>query len=158
MAARLPHVATPLLTVTSLLCLGIPAQICPAILSPMYLPPWHTSGSFVNSKQVGLCLRRGTVRTYPLARRSPVAAPVLEDFVFHDLRRTAATRLGDLGANAYQIAAILGHGDIETSQLYAQATDDTLRRLMDELAEPKTVPAKVPPQEERRPLLTAVNS
>jgi integrase len=82
----------------------------------------------------------------------------IEDFVFHDLRRTAATRLGDLGANAYQIAAIMGHCDIETSQIYAQATDETLRRLMDNLGKPEAVPAKVPPQEERRPLLTAVNS
>jgi integrase len=54
----------------------------------------------------------------------------VEDFCFHDLRRTAATRLGDLGANAYQIAAILGHADIKTSQIYTQATDEGLRRLM----------------------------
>jgi integrase len=54
----------------------------------------------------------------------------VEDFCFHDLRRTAATRLGDLGANAYQIAAILGHADIKTSQIYTQATDEGLKRLM----------------------------
>jgi hypothetical protein len=62
-----------------------------------------------------------------------------------------------LGANAYQIAAILGHGDIKTSQIYSQATDETLRRLMENLAKVEAVPAKVPPAEEGRPLLTAVN-
>ena len=97
----------------------------------------------------------GEVKT---AFTGALEAAGIEDFVFHDLRRTAATRLGDLGANAYQIAAILGHGDIKTSQAYSRATDGTLRRLMDDLADSGRVPAKVPPQEERRPLPAAVNS
>jgi integrase len=51
----------------------------------------------------------------------------IEDFVFHDLRRTGATRLGDAGANAFHIAAILGHEDVNTSQIYTVATDSGLR-------------------------------
>jgi site-specific recombinase XerD len=42
----------------------------------------------------------------------------IEDSVFHDLRRRGATRLGDAGANAFHIAAILGHEGINTSQIY----------------------------------------
>jgi integrase len=57
----------------------------------------------------------------------------IEDFCFHDLRRTAATRLGDAGANAFQIAAILGHADVETSKIYTVSTDEGLRRAMETL-------------------------
>jgi len=82
----------------------------------------------------------------------------IEDFVFHDLRRTGATRLGDAGANAFHIAAILGHEDVNTSQIYTVATDSGLRRAMESLAVQKATDAEVPTQEERPPQLAAVNS
>ena len=59
----------------------------------------------------------------------------IEDFCFHDLRRTAATRLGDAGANAFQIAAILGHADVETSKIYTVSTNEGLRRAMETLTD-----------------------
>ncbi|MET0621849.1 MAG: tyrosine-type recombinase/integrase [Pyrinomonadaceae bacterium] len=82
----------------------------------------------------------------------------IEDFVFHDLRRTGATRLGDAVANAFHIAAILGHEDVNTSQIYTVATDSGLRRAMESLAEKRETDAEVPTQEERRPWVAAVNS
>lgn len=57
----------------------------------------------------------------------------IDDFCFHDLRRTAATRLGDAGANAFQIAAILGHADVEMSKIYTISTDEGLRQAMESL-------------------------
>jgi len=36
----------------------------------------------------------------------------IEDFHFHDLRHTCATRLGDRGASAFEIAQIMGWSDI----------------------------------------------
>jgi len=80
----------------------------------------------------------------------------IEDFVFHDLRRTGATRLGDAGANAFHIAAILGHEDVNTSQIYTVATDLGLRRAMESLAKKRETDAEVPTQEERPPKLAAV--
>jgi integrase len=59
----------------------------------------------------------------------------IEDFCFDDLRRTAATRLGDAGVNAFQIAAILGHADVETSKIYTISTDEGLKRAMESLTD-----------------------
>ena len=44
----------------------------------------------------------------------------IDDFRFHDLRHTAATRLADAGTDAFTIAAILGHSTIQdVGSLYA---------------------------------------
>lgn len=58
----------------------------------------------------------------------------IADFRFHDLRHTAATRLADHGADAFQIAAILGHSSIQMTARYTHATSDGLRRAMESLA------------------------
>jgi integrase len=58
----------------------------------------------------------------------------IADFRFHDLRHTAATRLADRGADAFQIAAILGHSSIQMTARYTHATSDGLRRAMESLA------------------------
>src|SRR6266849_3069693 len=82
----------------------------------------------------------------------------LEDFHFHDLRHTAATRLGDAGVDTRRIMAILGHRCIQTSARYTHATDDGLRRAIETLAQrQKQTDAKVPTVREQRPLLAAVN-
>jgi integrase len=75
----------------------------------------------------------------------------IDDLTFHDLRRTAATRLGDAGANAFYIQQILGHEDVSTSQIYTVATDAGLRRAMEALAGRDGTVAIVPTQAERRP-------
>ena len=49
-------------------------------------------------------------------------------------RHTAATRLADRGADAFQIAAILGHTTIQMSGRYTHATSEGLRRAMESLA------------------------
>jgi integrase len=49
----------------------------------------------------------------------------IDDLTFHDLRRTAATRLGEAGANAFYIQRSLGHEDPSTSQIYTVATGPT---------------------------------
>ncbi len=82
----------------------------------------------------------------------------LEDFRFHDLRHTAATRLGDAGVATRSIMAILGHRCIQTSARYTHATDDGLRRAVETLAQRKTpTDAKVPTVAEQRQLPAAVN-
>jgi integrase len=59
----------------------------------------------------------------------------LDDFRFHDLRHTAATRLADAGTNPREIMAILGHRCIQTSVRYTHATDEGLRRAVESLAQ-----------------------
>lgn len=54
--------------------------------------------------------------------------------IFHDLRHTCATRLGDAKATAEQIMTVLGHTDIRTAKRYTHVTDRGLREAMDSLS------------------------
>ncbi len=71
----------------------------------------------------------------------------ITDFRFHDLRHTAATRLADRGASAFEIAGIFGHSTIQMSARYTHATSDGLRRAMESLTarQAETLPTN-PPQ------------
>lgn len=53
---------------------------------------------------------------------------------FHDLRHTAATRLGESGATAFEIAAILGHSSIQMSARYTHTSSDRLHQAVEKLA------------------------
>src|SRR3989442_3302912 len=59
----------------------------------------------------------------------------IEDFHFHDLRHTCATRLGDRGASAFEIAQIMGWSDIRIAMRYTHATSDGMRRAMQLLSQ-----------------------
>jgi integrase len=58
----------------------------------------------------------------------------IDDFRFHDLRHTAATRLADAGTDAFTIAAILGHSTIQMSARYTHATDERKRRAVENMS------------------------
>jgi integrase len=59
----------------------------------------------------------------------------ITDFRFHDLRQTAATRLAEAGADAYTIAAILGHSSIQMSALYTHASDERKHNFLEVIPE-----------------------
>jgi integrase len=65
-------------------------------------------------------------------RRAVIEAG-LEDFRFHDLRHTAATRMADSGADAFTLAKILGHSNIQMTARYTHATDSAIRRAVENL-------------------------
>jgi integrase len=67
--------------------------------------------------------------------RSACRLAGLDDFRFHDLRHTAATRLADVGTGIREIMAILGHRCIQTSARYTHVTDERLRRAVEALAQ-----------------------
>jgi integrase len=56
-------------------------------------------------------------------------------FRFHDLRHTAATRLADGAADAFTIAAILGHSDLRMTARYTHAMDSRKREAVERLAD-----------------------
>ena len=55
----------------------------------------------------------------------------LQDFHFHDLRHTFATRLAQAGIDLYRIAKLLGHNDVSTTQRYAHHCPESLRSGVD---------------------------
>ena len=57
----------------------------------------------------------------------------IKDFRFHDLRHTFATRLADAGADAFTIAALLGHTTIQMAARYTHATDQGKRSALENL-------------------------
>lgn len=65
--------------------------------------------------------------------RRAVAEAGIDDFRFHDLRHTAATRMADAGADAFTLMKILGHSDIRMTARYTHATDAALRRAVTNL-------------------------
>ena len=51
----------------------------------------------------------------------------IENFRFHDLRHTFATRLAQAGVDLYMISKLLGHRDIKNTQRYSHHCPDSLR-------------------------------
>jgi len=80
----------------------------------------------------------------------------IEDFHFHDLRHTFATRLGDAGHSSRTIASLLGHSNTLQSDQYTHATDHALKAAV-ECASGK--PVTLASQTTKQPLMrVAVNS
>jgi integrase len=63
-----------------------------------------------------------------------VKAAKITDLRFHDLRHTAATRMGDAGADAFTLAAIFGWSDIRMAMRYTHAMEDAKRRAVEAIA------------------------
>ena len=61
------------------------------------------------------------------AFRKSVKESGIAHFRFHDLRHTFATRLVQAGVDLYQVAKLLGHKDISTTQRYAHHCPESLR-------------------------------
>ncbi len=56
-------------------------------------------------------------------------------------RHTAATRMADVGADPFTLAAILCHSDIRMTARYTHATDEAKRRAVEKLDRPALAPA-----------------
>ena len=66
--------------------------------------------------------------------RSAMAAAEIEDFRFHDLRHTFATRLLRHTGNLKLVSRLLGHSKVETTARYAHVLDGDLAHALDSLS------------------------
>nr|WP_301399296.1 site-specific integrase [Thermodesulfobacterium sp.] len=57
----------------------------------------------------------------------------IEDFHFHDLRHTFASRLVQKGVDLYVVKELLNHAEITTTQRYAHLRLDNLRKAVEKL-------------------------
>ena len=73
------------------------------------------------------------------AWNATLRAAEIEDFRFHDLRHTAATRLMRRTGNLLLTQKLLGHTDISTTARYAHVNDEDLRAAME--GETRTISA-----------------
>jgi integrase len=85
-----------------------------------------------------LCPGRADDRLFPFdeikrAWNTSCRIAGIEDLHFHDLRHTFATRLADAGADAFTIAALLGHTTIQMAARYTHATDQGKRSAVKNL-------------------------
>jgi integrase len=71
---------------------------------------------------------RNLLREYKLILK---AAKLPEETRLHDLRHTAATRVGELGMEEYVIAAMLGHGKKNVTRRDAQALISQMRPIIE---------------------------
>ncbi len=83
----------------------------------------------------------------------------IEGLVWHDLRATFGTRLGEAGFDAFTIAALMGHSDIHTTARYVRATERNKRAAVEAamLGSPKVV-HKLATRQRRPVALAAVSS
>jgi integrase len=59
----------------------------------------------------------------------------IDDFTFHDLRHTWATRAGDMGVRRHIRRAILGHSSTSITEDYTHATPEAMEEAMELVAD-----------------------
>lgn len=62
--------------------------------------------------------------------RNACASAGISGLVWHDLRATFGTRLGEAGFDAFTIASLLGHNNVRTTQRYIRATEHNKREAV----------------------------
>ncbi|MCZ6490809.1 MAG: tyrosine-type recombinase/integrase, partial [Acidobacteria bacterium] len=56
-----------------------------------------------------------------------------KEFVVHSLRHTFGTRMGEAGADAFEIKRLMGHSSVTVSQRYVHPTPESLERAFERL-------------------------
>jgi integrase len=81
----------------------------------------------------------------------------IKGLVWHDLRATFGTRLGEAGYDAFTIGALMGHSQIQTTQRYVRATERNKRAAVEAVMLDSEVGHKLDTHPPRPLALDAVN-
>jgi site-specific recombinase XerD len=90
----------------------------------------HICGDLVFPSSTGTKIQK---QRLIIAFKKAVKQAGIDDFTFHDLRHTFATRLAQSGVDLYAISRLLGHNDISTTQRYAHHSPESLRNSVEVL-------------------------
>lgn len=88
-------------------------------------------------------------RAFPISDRSlrqgytkALQRSGIENFTFHDLRHTFATRLVQSGVDIYSVQKLLGHTTVSMTMRYAHHYPESLRASVQVLDKPITIPSQ----------------
>jgi integrase len=82
----------------------------------------------------------------------------LENFRFHDLRHTFATRMANAGVDIFTLAELLGHSDIRITKRYAHGTEENKRLAVEKLVRNSSLRDKSVTNEKEQAVKLALNS
>lgn len=68
-------------------------------------------------------------------------AGISKHVTFHTARHTHATMMLTLGVDLYTVSKLLGHTNIQTTQIYAKLVDESKKKAIDLIPKKVTVPA-----------------
>ena len=80
------------------------------------------------------CIFKGLItlgRTNEILSRWAEQAGIAKHITFHVARHTHATMLLTLGADLYTVSKLLGHTNIQTTQIYARLVDESKKKAID---------------------------
>ncbi len=91
-----------------------------------------------------VCRKNGNGRRkgerYPITQdgfrkrwKEALTAAKIDDFRFHDLRHTFATRMRRAGGDLFVVQKALGHRDLTSTQRYSHVTQDDIREAMERM-------------------------
>jgi integrase len=92
--------------------------------------------STINSQYVFCAPRGGFLQNLQREWAPAVRKAGLEDFCFHDLRHTFASRLVMAGVDLYTVQTLLGHKSAAMVQRYAHLSPEHLRKAVEKLVTP----------------------
>ena len=90
-------------------------------------------------------IRGDRLKDIPKECESWMEVAGIENFRWHDLRHTFASRLVSWGVSLYAVQAFLGHSSIKVTERYSHLAQEYLQQAINTSEIPAQVPSELPP-------------